>query len=142
MATRTNGIDRHVGQRVRLRRKMLRLTQTDLASAIGLTFQQVQKYEKGTNRIGSGRLYQLALVLKVPVSFFFEDLPTELASLPGDETASTESATFTREPGVALAGGCREALAMAHAFQGIDNLRLRRRIIALVAELAVESPAA
>src|SRR5437588_9574105 len=67
-----NPIDRHVGSRVRMRRKMLAMSQTKLGDALGVTFQQVQKYEKGTNRIGAGRLQQISHILQVPVVFFFE----------------------------------------------------------------------
>ncbi len=70
-----NPVDVHVGTRVRLRRTLLGMTQTGLGDAIGLTFQQVQKYERGVNRIGSSRLYDLARVLEVPVNFFFEVTP-------------------------------------------------------------------
>ncbi len=68
-------VDKHVGGRVRMRRLMLGMSQSALADAIGVTFQQVQKYEKGTNRMGSSRLQQVANVLQVPVKFFFEDVP-------------------------------------------------------------------
>ncbi len=74
-------VDEHVGERVWQRRKLLGMTQTDLGDAIGLTFQQVQKYERGANRIGAGRLYDLARVLDVPVIFFFEDMPTAVAAI-------------------------------------------------------------
>ena len=70
-----NPIDVHVGSRIRLRRTLLGMSQERLAEAIGLTFQQVQKYERGANRIGSSRLYQLSQVLDVPVSYFFDDMP-------------------------------------------------------------------
>ena len=70
-----NPIDKHVGNRVRMRRMMLRMSQEKLGDALGLTFQQVQKYEKGTNRIGASRLQQIAHTLQVPVSFFFEGAP-------------------------------------------------------------------
>ncbi|SOD99239.1 helix-turn-helix domain-containing protein [Caenispirillum bisanense] len=66
-------LDRHVGRRVRLRRTLLGLTQQELGEQIGVTFQQIQKYERGTNRISASRLWEIARVLKVPVSFFFED---------------------------------------------------------------------
>src|SRR3546814_3329079 len=68
-------VDVHVGGRVRLRRTLLGMSQEKLGSALGLTFQQIQKYERGTNRIGSSRLHQLSRVLDVPVSFFFDDMP-------------------------------------------------------------------
>jgi transcriptional regulator with XRE-family HTH domain len=70
----SDAVDKHVGERVRLRRIMLGMSQTELGSKIGVTFQQIQKYEKGTNRIGAGRLYKVAQVLDVHPSFFFEDL--------------------------------------------------------------------
>ena len=70
-----NPIDKHVGSRVRMRRLMLDMSQTNLADALGLTFQQVQKYEKGTNRIGASRLQQISQILQVPVPFFFEGAP-------------------------------------------------------------------
>src|SRR5262252_2459663 len=70
-----NPIDKHVGSRVRMRRMMLAMSQEKLGDALGLTFQQVQKYEKGTNRIGASRLQQISQILQVPVSFFFEDAP-------------------------------------------------------------------
>src|SRR6059036_2438198 len=85
-----NPTDKHVGSRVRMRRMMLGMSQEKLGDALGLTFQQVQKYEKGTNRIGASRLQQISLILQVPVSFFFEGVPG-----PGglDEAASPEYVT-------------------------------------------------
>jgi transcriptional regulator with XRE-family HTH domain len=71
-----NPIDKHVGNRVRMRRLMLNMSQTKLGDALGLTFQQVQKYEKGTNRMGASRLQHLSQILQVPVPFFFEGAPT------------------------------------------------------------------
>ena len=70
-----NPVDKHVGGRVRMRRLMLAMSQEKLGDALGLTFQQVQKYEKGTNRIGAGRLHQISHILQVPVAFFFEGAP-------------------------------------------------------------------
>src|SRR5437660_7684075 len=79
-----NPIDTHVGSRVRLRRNMLGLSQEKLGTAIGLTFQQVQKYERGANRIGASRLHELSPVLDVPVSFFFDDMdPVRAPGIPG-----------------------------------------------------------
>ncbi len=72
--SRSGPIDIHVGARVRLRRNLLGLSQTDLGKAVGVTFQQLQKYEKGTNRISPSRLFNLSRVLDVPISYFFEDL--------------------------------------------------------------------
>src|SRR5712664_3195721 len=82
-----NPIDKHVGARVRMRRMMLGMSQTKLGEALGLTFQQVQKYEKGTNRIGASRLQHISHILQVPVSFFFEGAPT----LPGQPKGSSDA---------------------------------------------------
>ncbi|HJP20850.1 MAG TPA: helix-turn-helix transcriptional regulator, partial [Alphaproteobacteria bacterium] len=78
MAKIPNPIDVHVGGRVRLRRTLLGMSQEKLGQAVSLTFQQIQKYERGANRIGSSRLYQFAQVLDVPVSFFFDDMPASV----------------------------------------------------------------
>ena len=75
IARKSDAVDKHVGERVRVRRIMLKMSQGELGTKIGVTFQQLQKYEKGTNRIGASRLYQLSQVLDVPPGFFFEDLP-------------------------------------------------------------------
>jgi transcriptional regulator with XRE-family HTH domain len=101
-----NAIDGHVGRRVRMRRLMLDFTQAQLADALGLTFQQVQKYEKGTNRISASRLHQLSHILSVPVPFFFEGAPREL-HLPelaegGPTIASDVGAFLATSDGVAL----------------------------------------
>jgi transcriptional regulator with XRE-family HTH domain len=92
-----NPIDRHVGTRVRMRRMMLAMTQTDLGDALGLTFQQVQKYETGTNRVCASRLQHISHVLQVPVAFFFEGAPHQpgrpkgLGEAPSPATCSTSS---------------------------------------------------
>jgi transcriptional regulator with XRE-family HTH domain len=126
-----NPTDRYVGSRVRMRRMMLEMSQERLGNAIGLTFQQVQKYEKGTNRIGASRLQQIAQVLQVPVSFFFEGAPNP----PG----KTEGAGDAPSPAYVtdfLASS--EGLALTRAFTRIKNAKLRRRIVDLVEEMAVE----
>src|SRR5215207_246873 len=87
MTKTPNPVDKHVGSRVRMRRLMLSLSQEKLGDALGLTFQQVQKYEKGSNRIGASRLQQLALILQVPVSFFFEGAP----AAPGSQSTFGEA---------------------------------------------------
>ncbi len=79
-----NPIDAHVGSRIRLRRTQLAMSQQKLGEAIGLTFQQVQRYEHGVVRIGASRLFDLARILDVPVSFFFDDMPAEVSSVPVD----------------------------------------------------------
>ena len=79
-----NPIDKHVGSRLRMRRLMLEMSQSKLADALGLTFQQVQKYEKGANRIGASRLQHISQILQVPVPFFFEGAPAATAIRPSD----------------------------------------------------------
>src|SRR5215475_12438942 len=124
-----NPIDHHVGARVRMRRIMLAMSQEKLGAALNLTFQQVQKYEKGTNRIGAGRLQQLSHVLQVPVEFFFEGAPN--ASAPHGSNKSelwmAQIDDFVSNP---------DGLRLIRAFMRIDNAALRRRIVMLVQEIA------
>src|SRR5271163_3010052 len=89
-----NPIDKHVGSRVRMRRMMLGMSQEKLGNALGLTFQQVQKYEKGTNRIGASRLQQIAHIVQVPVAFFFEGAPTVGNSPRHDGMSEAPSPTY------------------------------------------------
>jgi len=126
-----NPTDRHVGSRVRMRRMMLGMSQEKLGDALGLTFQQVQKYEKGTNRIGASRLQQIAHFLQVPVSFFFEGLPDLPAGLEG--TAEAPSPSYISDF-LATSDG----LALTKAFMRIKDPKLRRRIVDLVSQIAGE----
>jgi transcriptional regulator with XRE-family HTH domain len=124
-----NPVDKHVGSRVRMRRLMLSLSQEKLGDALGLTFQQVQKYEKGTNRIGASRLQQMSGILQVPVAFFFEGAPR----LAG-ETKSMSGA-----PSPAFVSEFRatsEGLALMKAFSDIKSAKLRRSIVHLVEQIA------
>ena len=125
-----NPIDKHVGSRVRMRRMMLRMSQEKLGDALGLTFQQVQKYEKGTNRVGASRLQQIANILQVPVSFFFEGAPhtahsSGMAEAPSPAYVSDFLATS-------------DGLSLTKAFMRIKNNKLRRRIVDLVEQIAGE----
>jgi len=116
-----NAIDIHVGSRMRMRRMMLGMSQEKLATGLGLTFQQVQKYEKGANRIGASRLQHLASILQVPVPFFFEGLPA--ADEPKSHAASLpHSAVFEF---LATNDGVR----LARAFTRIPDAKLRRSIV-------------
>jgi transcriptional regulator with XRE-family HTH domain len=124
-----NPIDKHVGSRVRMRRMMLGMSQTNLADAFGLTFQQVQKYEKGTNRISASRLQQTAHVLQVPVEFFFEGAP----SVPG---APRTKGTLPMPDYAADFLATSDGLALTKAFIKIKNKNLRRRIVDLVEGIA------
>lgn len=94
MKKQPNPIDKHVGSRVRMRRMMLSMSQEKLADGLDLTFQQVQKYEKGTNRIGASRMQQIANILQVPVSFFFEGAPGQSPSIAPDSNV-VDVASFT-----------------------------------------------
>ena len=123
-----NPTDKHVGGRVRMRRMMLGMSQTELGTNIGLTFQQVQKYEKGTNRIGAGRLQQIARILKVPVAVFFEGSPRE-----GGAASETDQAPLPSYVNDFLATS--DGLALTKAFMQIKDANLRRRIVSLVQDI-------
>src|SRR3954464_12464207 len=129
-----NPIDKHVGSRVRMRRMMLGMSQEKLGDALSLTFQQVQKYEKGTNRIGASRLQQIAHFLQVPVSFFFEGAP----DLPAGPAGTTEAASPSY---VSDFLGTSDGLALTKAFMRIKDQKLRRRIVDLVSQIAGEDDA-
>ena len=128
-----NPIDRHVGSRVRMRRMMLAMSQEKLGDALGLTFQQVQKYEKGTNRIGASRLQQISQTLQVPVAFFFEGAP-QLAGTP--ELTGLEEAPSPAYVSDFLATS--DGLSLTKAFMRIADAKLRRRIVDLVQQIAGE----
>jgi len=124
-----NPVDRHVGSRVRMRRMMLSMSQEKLGDALGLTFQQVQKYEKGTNRIGASRLQQISNILQVPVAFLFDGAP--------DTPGSPRSAKDTPSPTyVAEFLATSDGLALTKAFMRIEDPKLRRRIVDLVQQIA------
>lgn len=127
-----NPIDRHVGSRVRMRRMMLGMSQEKLGDALSLTFQQVQKYEKGTNRIGASRLQQIAHILQVPVAFFFEGAP-DLGDGPANGLADAPSPAYISDF-LATSDG----LALTKAFMRISDAKLRRRIVDLVEHIAGE----
>ena len=129
-----NPIDIHVGGRVRLRRMMLSMSQEKLGEHLGITFQQIQKYEKGTNRIGASRLQHIARVLTVPVAFFFEDAP----GTPGE--TSTGIAEPQQTTYVVDFLSSSEGIQLNKAFLRIKDTKLRRRLIDLVRALAGEDP--
>jgi transcriptional regulator with XRE-family HTH domain len=93
-----NPTDRHIGSRVRMRRKMLAMSQTQLADALGITFQQVQKNESGTNRIGASRLHQISHILQVPVAFFFDGAPNASAPHGSHGSALSIARLITSSP--------------------------------------------
>ncbi len=126
-----NPTDKHVGSRVRMRRMMLGMSQEKLGDALDLTFQQVQKYEKGTNRIGASRLQQISHILQVPVSFFFEGAPSAVTSGKYEGMGEAPSPAYVSDF-LATSDG----LALTKAFMRIDDSKLRRRIVDLVEQIA------
>ncbi|MFO1060164.1 MAG: helix-turn-helix domain-containing protein [Dongiaceae bacterium] len=134
-----NPIDVHVGSRVRLRRTLLGMSQEKLGDAIGLTFQQVQKYERGANRIGSSRLFDLARVLDVPVAYFFEEMsPTTSARSPSRMRGLADAPPPAFEPDPMAK---RETLELVRAYYRITDPRVRKRIFELTKSLATAGKA-
>lgn len=131
MATKApNPIDKHVGARVRMRRLLVGMSQEKLGTSLGITFQQIQKYEKGTNRIGASRLQQISEVLGVPVAYFFEDAQGE--AIPagfGEQHQSDYVADFL---------ATAEGLQLTKSFMKVKDPKVRRRIVDLVASIADE----
>lgn len=134
---RPSPIDVHVGSRIRLRRTLMGMSQEKLGEALGLTFQQVQKYERGVNRVGASRLFDLARVLDVPVSFFFDDMPEPLATAYGvppmrkaagfaEQVESFGDDTLHR----------RETLELVRAYYRITDPAVRKRVFDLIKSLA------
>jgi len=129
-----NPVDVHVGGRVRLRRTLLGMSQERLGEAVGLTFQQIQKYERGANRIGASRLYELSTLLDVPIGYFFDDLPDELQTHEGrfsrgladQGQAPLENDPLTR----------RETLELVRAYYKIADPSVRKRMFELTKSLA------
>jgi transcriptional regulator with XRE-family HTH domain len=128
MVSKPNPIDIHVGGRVRLRRTLLGMSQEKLAQALGLTFQQIQKYERGANRIGSSRLFKLSQILDVPVSFFFDDMTEETATGGG----AAPPASPPEDPSGPDTLTKRETLELVRAYYRIPDDRLRRKVFELV----------
>lgn len=124
-----NPIDKHVGSRVRMRRMMVGMSQEKLGESLGITFQQIQKYEKGTNRIGASRLQQISVALGVPVAFFFEGAPAFGPEQEGFGEAA--SPTFVNDF-LATSDG----LALTRSFMRISDGKIRRRIVDLVSAIA------
>ena len=122
-----NPVDAHVGSRVRLRRMLLGMSQERLGESMGLTFQQVQKYEKGVNRIGASRLYQIARILDVPVQFFFEEAPHIGDGSPARGMAEADSEAFINS---------REGLELNRAFVKIADAKVRKSVVDLVRALS------
>ncbi len=128
-----NPIDIHVGSRIRLRRTMLGMSQEKLGEALGITFQQIQKYEKGTNRVGASRLQNISTILNVPVSFFFEDAPGEQAAVGSSGFSEAASSNY-----VVDFLSSSEGLQLNRAFVKINDPKVRRKVVDLVKALSAE----
>src|SRR4051812_9467118 len=131
--SRPSPIDVHVGSRIRLRRTLLGMSQERLSESLGLTFQQVQKYERGVNRVGASRLFDLSRVLDVPISFFFDDMPDSLAAnfggLPGRRAGSHSE---TQDPFGDDTLSRRETLELVRAYYRITDPAIRKRVFDLI----------
>lgn len=129
---RPNPIDIHVGSRIRLRRNMIGMSQEKLGEQLGITFQQIQKYEKGTNRVGASRLQAIGGIMNVPVSYFFEDAPQEngngLDGLEEGKAPSFEADFLSSTEGIQL----------FRSFTRISDPKIRRRVLDLIKVLAAE----
>ncbi len=134
-----NPVDIHVGGRIRLRRTLLGMSQQKLGDAIGLTFQQVQKYERGTNRVGSSRMFELARVLDVPVSYFFEEMGADTAARGRQHAmghASTAAESDERDPMTK-----RETLELVRAYYKIIDPKVRKRLFEMTKALGAAAVA-
>ncbi len=131
VAEKRNSVDAHVGSRLRLRRTLMGMSQEKLGEAVGLTFQQIQKYEKGANRIGASRLYQFAKILEVPPSFFFDDLPPVTSLPPTNSLTESDAEPFHHDPMMK-----RETLELVRAYYRIADPAVRKRVFELVKSVA------
>lgn len=127
MAENPHSVDVHVGRRVRQRRKMMGITQEKLGETLGLTFQQVQKYERGTNRISASKLFEMATFLKVPVSYFYEDM---IASATNPVVTESGDATFEQEHLTS-----RESRELLLAYYRLPSDKVRKRVMELMRAL-------
>ncbi len=133
---RVSPVDLHVGIRVRQRRVLLGMTQTDLADTMGLTFQQVQKYERGTNRISASRLYGLSQVFDVTVEYFFEDMPPDVAGISPAKGRGKVKTLPRYEPDPMLK---RETLELVRAYYKVENAGVRKQVYELTKTLGADA---
>lgn len=139
-AGKPNPIDIHVGSRIRLRRTLLGMSQQKLGEAIGLTFQQVQKYERGANRVGCSRLFVLSRVLDVLVSYFFDEMGADTAERGRQHAMGHEVAVKPADEPDPMTK--RETLELVRAYYKITDSRVRKRLFELTKALAAASPVA
>ncbi len=129
-------VDVHVGVRLRARRTLLGMTQTNLGDAIGVAFQQVQKYERGTNRISASRLFNLSRILDVPVQFFFDDMPTAVAVSSPAQVGGRAKKPPSYEPDPIAK---RETLQLVRAYYKITDPEIRKHLFAMTKTLGAKS---
>lgn len=125
-----DAIDRHVGARIRLRRNMIGMSQEKLAEGLGVTFQQVQKYEKGTNRVGASRLQNIASDLEVPITFFFEEGPSPVLDADGWASDATTQLMTSKE-----------CVSLTRAFIAIEDKKVQQKVLSLVRALSADKSA-
>ena len=132
MMTKPNPVDIQVGSRLRQRRALLGMTQQHLATALNLSFQQIQKYESGINRISAGRLYHFSQLLNVPIGYFFEGAKQKSGAAADDTLGALQSGGQTK----------RETLELARAFSHISDSTVRKRLLEVARAMAMFSPSA
>lgn len=128
-ARASNPIDYHVGQRIKARRKLIKMTQQDLGEMLGITFQQIQKYERGSNRVSAGRLWNLSEILNVPIQYFYDGLPISRAR----EVAEPGQAKFDRDSAVTS-----DRDKFLQAYDKIKSAKVRKRVLQLITTMAEE----
>lgn len=132
---KANPVDAHVGYRVRLRRMLIGMSQERLGDLLGLTFQQVQKYERGINRIGAGRLYEVAEILGVPISFFYE-------GMDGVQVPPENGSNGSEKPSAVMDFlSSNEGIQLSTAYMGIKDVKVRRKILDLVRSISDDNHA-
>lgn len=131
-----NPVDIHIGKRIRLRRKILKMSQEQFADLLGLTFQQIQKYERGTNRVSGSRLYDIANILQTSVQFFYENMSNEVASQSPRLRAGLGESTLPSFESDPMSKS--ETLELIHNFYNIKDDGVREKIMELCKLLAVE----
>jgi transcriptional regulator with XRE-family HTH domain len=132
-----NPVDMHVGGRVRMRRKLFGISQSKLAEELGVTFQQVQKYERGTNRVGASRLFDIARILNTPIGFFFEDMPNETANQSPRLRAGlsdVEAIKYEQDP-----MGKRETLELVKNYYRIKDPKMRKLVFDLCKSISSDT---
>ena len=142
---RASPVDAHVGTRIRLRRTLMGMSQERLGESLGLTFQQVQKYERGVNRVGASRLFDLSRVLDVPISFFFDDMPGPMAGMPPAGATGGSRRVYGFADAQDSFGGIgdeqlnrRETLELVRAYYKITDPSVRKRVFDLIKSMATE----